>query len=136
MRSLLLIGCIPIALLGCSKGSGSPGGPVEPPPPGTDASIVANGAITFGLCNGPGGGCFYTQSFANTGQGCANNVHGKIRVYEDETLLETDDWWLESSLVMQPGESVLVEDCCFTQDAVRQQTRTVTENFWNNVPCS
>ncbi len=136
LGALLLIGGLPVALLACGKGGASSGGPVEPPAPTINANIVTSGTITFGLCTGPGRGCYYSQDYANTGPGCANNVHGKIRAYQDETLLETDDWWLESTLVIQPGESVAVDDCCFTQDSVRQQTRIVTENFWNNVPCS
>ena len=132
----LLVGLVmPLMLLACGEGTGSPGGPVEPPPPNLNADLVATSSVTFGLCTGPGAGCFYSQEYSNAGSGCANNLHGKIRAYEDSTLLETDDWWLDSSFVIQPGESVSVEDCCFDQGTVRRRTRTVAETFWNNVPC-
>jgi len=127
---------VPLMLLACGKGTGSPGGPVEPSPPNLNADIVATSSLTFGLCTGPGAGCFYSQEYNNAGSGCANNLHGKIRAYEGDTLLETDDWWLESSFVIQPGESTLVEDCCFDQETERRRTRTVAETFWNNVSCS
>lgn len=122
-----------MVMLSCGEG-GPSGGPVEPPAPNPEANITSVGALTFGLCTGAG--CSYSQQFTDSGTGCANNLHGKIRVYEEETLLETDDWWLDPSFVIQPGESATVEDCCFDQDTVRRRTRTVTESFWNNVPCS
>ena len=135
LRALILLAGLSVALLECGEGGGFPGGPVEPPGPNLNAEIVATNEISFGLCTGPGAGCYYTQEYANTGQGCANNLHGKVRVFQDETLLETDEWWLESSFVIQPGGSVPVDDCCFHQDTVRERTRSVTETFWNNVPC-
>ncbi len=136
IRVVCLILTLPVAVLACGQGSGSPGGPVEPPPPTLNANIVTSGTVTFGLCTGPGGGCFYTQEYTNTGPGCANSVHGTIRAFHEETLLESDNWWLETTIVMRPGDSSLVEDCCFDQDTVRQRTQTVSETFWNNVPCS
>ncbi len=135
-RALLLIVALPIAFLACGEGGGSSGGPVEPPVPSIDANVVATGSLVFGLCTGPGSGCFYSQEYSNAGPGCANNLHGKIRVYQEETLLETDDWWLDPSFVIRPGESTPVEDCCFDQDTIRRRTRTDAETFWNNVPCS
>lgn len=136
IRVVLLLLTLPVAILACGQGGGSPGNPVEPPPPTIGANIVTSGTVTFGLCNGPEGGCFYTQEYTNTGLGCANSLHGTIRAFQQETLLESDNWWLETTTVIRPSESTLVEDCCFSQDAVRQRTRTVSEIFWNDVPCS
>lgn len=138
MRPFVLLAALgaSLSLHACGKGSGSPGNPVAPSEPTLQANIVATSGLDIGLCTGPGGGCFYSQDYANSGSGCANNLHGKIRIYEDETLLETDDWWLDSSLVLRPGESAPVEDCCFGQDALRRRTRSSIETFWNNVPCS
>lgn len=135
IRVLFLVVSFSVALLACGKGGGS-GGPVEPPPPIVAANIVASGSINFGLCTGPGGGCFYTQEYTNTGTGCANSVHGTIRAFQEETLLESDNWWLETTIVIRPSASTLVEDCCFARDTVRRGTRIVTETFWNEVPCS
>ncbi len=109
---------------------------MEPPSPAVQANVVATGALTFGLCTGSDAGCAYTQEYLNSGPGCANNLHGKIRVYEEDTLLETDDWFLDPSVVIEPGESIPVEDCCFNEDSVRRRTRSAYETFWNNVPCS
>lgn len=136
IRALLLIVLLPFGVLACGKGGGATGGPVEPPPPTDAANIVATGSISFGLCTGPGGGCNYTQEYTNTGTGCANSLHGTIRAFQEETLLESDNWWMETTIVVRPNESTLVEDCCFDQDTVRNRTQTVSENFWNNVPCS
>jgi len=135
-RALLLIASLPLALLACGPGGGLSGGPVEPPPPDITANIVASSSVTFGLCTGPGGGCYYTQEYTNTGPGCANSLHATVRAYQEDTLLASDNWWLDSTLVIQPGEHVEVEDCCFDRDTVQGRTRTATEIFWNNVPCS
>lgn len=134
-RVILPVLAFALTLFGCGNGAGSPGGPVEPPPPVSSAEIVATGTLVFGLCTGPNAGCEYSQIYSNEGTGCANNLHGKVRLYEGETLLESDDWWLDSSLVLAPGESAPVEDCCFDQDTVRRRTRSTVETFWNNVPC-
>lgn len=135
-RRFLLTLTLPIVLVACGAGDGAPGGPVEPPPPIDSANIVANGNISFGLCTGPAAGCYYTQEYTNTGTGCANSVHGRIRAYADETVLESDDWWLDTTVVFRPGEQLAVEDCCFSQDTVRRRTRTVSETFWNNIACN
>jgi hypothetical protein len=119
----------------CGAGGGAPGTPTTPPPPSAAASIVASGPIGIGLCTGPSGGCFYTQEYVNAGAGCANSVRGKVRVYEDETLLASDDWFLDTTVIVRPDERLVVEDCCFDQDAVQRRTRTVSETFWNNVSC-
>lgn len=134
LRTLILASIPFSALLGCG-GGGASGGPVEPPAPGIEANIVAASGLTFGLCTGTAAGCDYRQEYTNAGPGCANNLHGKIRVYQEDTLLETDDWWLDPSFVLQPGERTPVEDCCFDEDTVRLRTRTTEEAFWNNVPC-
>ena len=63
-------------------------------------------------------------------------MRGKVRLYEDETLLESDDWFLETTVVLRPDERLVVEDCCFSQDTVRRRTRTVSEAFWNNIGCN
>ena len=130
-----MIIALPMAMLACGKG-GSSSGPVEPPPPDIGANVVASSTVAFGLCTVPGAGCSYSQEYTNTGQGCANTLRGKVRIFHEESLLETDDWWLDSTFVIRPGQSTPVEDCCFDEDTVRQGTRTVTETFWNNVPCS
>jgi len=136
IRIYFSIAVLPLAILACGEG-GSPSGPVEPPPPGSvKANVVASSTLAFGLCTDPGPGCSYSQDYTNSGLGCANNLHGKIRLYQEETLLETDDWWLDPTFVIRPDQSTPVEDCCFDEDTVRQRTRTVTETFWNNVPCS
>ena len=120
----------------CGGGGGTPGSPSAPPPPAINAEIVASGPISIGLCTGSGGGCFYSQEYVNAGPGCANSVRGQIRLYEDETLLESDDWFLDSTVIVSPGERLVVEDCCFDQDTIQRRTRTVSEVFWNNVGCS
>lgn len=121
--------------LGCGEGVSTPGGPTEPSPSAGQANVLATGSLTFQLCDGPGGGCSYSQVYTNTGSGCANNLHGRVRIYADDTLLETDEWWLDPTLRLTSGASTTVEDCCFSQDTVRRRTRSVAETFWNNIPC-
>lgn len=123
-------------LASCGAGGTSPGGPSEPPPPIAGANIVAGGALSFGICNGPSGGCFYSQEYINNGEGCANSLRGKIRAYEDQTLLESSDWFVETTVALSPGESLSIEGCCFSQDTVQRRTRTVSETFWNNISCN
>lgn len=121
-------------LLACGEGGGAPSGPTVPLPPGSGANIVAASSVTIGLCAGPG--CSYALEYRNDGNGCGNTLHGKIRAFEDETLLETDDWWLDSTQTVGPGETISVEDCCFGPDTVKRGTRFTSEAFWNNIPCS
>ena len=135
IRSPVLSLILPLAVLACGQG-GSPSAPSPPEPPGIKANIVATSTVNFGLCEVPSTGCSYSQEYANTGPGCANNLRGKVRVYLEQTLLESDDWWLDPSYVLATGETIPVEDCCFNQDTVRRGTRTDTELFWNSVPCS
>jgi hypothetical protein len=136
-RRYLFSGAIlAVVIQACGQGGSSSGGPVEPPAPIDGANIVATSGLNIGLCNGPGAGCFYSQEYSNSGSGCANNLHGKVRLYEDESLLATDDWWLDPTFVLRPGESAPIEDCCFGQEALQRRTRIVEETFWNNVPCS
>ena len=122
-----------IALIGlaCGEGGPSPGSPVAPPVP--DADIVAAGGLTFGSCTGPG--CRYSIDYRNDGSGCANNLRGKVRIYDGDVLLETDDWFVDPSVVMTPGAPIRVEDCCFSPSAVGRQSRFTSEQFWNNIPC-
>jgi hypothetical protein len=120
--------------LACGEGGGTSGGPTQPLPPDLGADIVAAGAVSIGLCSGPG--CSYSLNYRNDGRGCGNTVHGKVRAFSEESLLETDDWWLVPTQVVGPGETFLVEDCCFGPDTVTRATRFVSETFWNNVPCS
>ena len=120
-------------LLACGEGGGAPSGPTVPLPPDTGANIVAASRVTVGLCTAPG--CSYSLEYRNDGNGCANTLHGKIRAYENDTLLETDDWWLDSTQIVSPGETISVEDCCFGSDTVQRGTRFSSETFWNNIPC-
>lgn len=121
-------------LFACGDGSGTPSGPTAPSPPVAEANIVASSGVSIGLCTGAG--CSYSLEYSNNGVGCGNTLHGKVRAYESDTLLETDDWWLDSTQTVGPGEAVSVEDCCFGSDTVRRGTRFTSEAFWNNVPCS
>jgi len=127
---LAVLACL---VLACADAGEFPSGPVAPPTPESSANVVASSGLSFGLCTTPG--CQYFIEYRNEGTGCANSLRGTIRLYEDETLLESDDWWLESTLLLKPGDSAPVEDCCFTPDGVRRRTRFATETFWNNVPC-
>lgn len=122
-----------IVALACGQEGGAPSAPTSPLPPGTAANIIAASNVSIGLCGGPG--CAYSVQYRNDGNGCGNNLHGKIRAFENDILLESDDWWLESTQTVGPGQMFAVEDCCFDPDTVRRATRFVSETFWNNIPC-
>ena len=99
------------------------------------ANIVANAGVQIGLCSDLGLECSYSQDYRNTGKGCANNVRGKVRAFQGDTLLQTVDWSLATSIVIQPGEIFPVEDCCITSDTAQAANRYTGEAFWNNVAC-
>ena len=133
---------LPVVLLlilpACGEGVGSGGGggaPTEPPSEVTAANVVANGGVEIGLCAGLGLECSYSQSYRNTGIGCGNNLRGKVRAFQGDTLLETVDWSLPTSMVVQPGEKFLVQDCCITSETAKSANRYTGEAFWNNVSC-
>ena len=130
LRALLLVST---SFLACGESEGTGGVPTQPVAPVTQANVVASGGVSVGLCSGPG--CSYAVDYRNEGNGCGNSLHGKIRVYEDDTLLESDDWWLDSTRVIRPGETLSVEDCCLEPDTIRRGTRFTAEAFWNNVSC-
>jgi hypothetical protein len=121
----------------CGKGVGTGGGgPTEPPVEETVANIVENAGVQIGLCTDLGLECSYSQDYRNVGTGCANNLRGKIRAFQGDALLQTVDWSLATSVVIQPGEIFPVEDCCFASSTVEAANRYTGEAFWNNVPCS
>jgi len=121
----------------CGEGVGSGGGgPTEPPPEDTAANIVAHAGVEIGQCSDLGLECSYSQDYRNAGTGCANNVRGKIRAFQDDTLLQTVEWSLATSIVIQPGEIFLVEDCCITSGTAQAANRYTGEAFWNNISCS
>jgi hypothetical protein len=125
-------------LSACGEGAGSGGGspPTEPPIEDGAANIIASGGVEIGLCPGLGLECNYSQSYKNVGSGCANNIRGKIRAYQGDTLLETVDWSLPTSLLIQPGETFAVDDCCITSETAMAANRYTGEAFWNNVSCN
>lgn len=123
-----------LVALACGEGGGAAGAPNPPSAPAAAANIVAASNVAVGLCSGPG--CSYSLDYRNDGRGCGNNVHGKVRAYQDETVLESDDWWLDPTEVINPSETISIEDCCFGPETVRRATRFTSETFWNNVPCS
>ncbi|MGB5574246.1 MAG: hypothetical protein WBO69_12775, partial [Thermoanaerobaculia bacterium] len=121
----------------CGKGVATGGGgPTEPPVEETSANIVENAGVRIGLCTDLGLECSYSQDYRNVGTGCANNVRGKIRAFQNDTLLETVEWSLATSIVIQPGEIFPVEDCCITSGTAQAANRYTGEAFWNNVSCS
>ena len=133
---------VPFALLilvlaACGEGSGGGGGggPTEPPVDDTAADIVAVGGVEIGLCPDSGLECSYSQRYRNSGAGCANNVRGKVRAYQGDTLLQTVDWSLATSTVIQPGEIFQVDDCCIASSTAQAANRYTGEAFWNNVSC-
>jgi len=130
--ALLLI----LPACGEGVGSGGSGGPTEPPIEEAAANIVAIAGVEIGLCDGLGLDCSYSQDYRNLGTGCANNVRGKVRAFQGDTLLETVEWWLPTSTVIQPGETFLVEDCCITSGTATAANRYTGEAFWNNVSCN
>ena len=99
------------------------------------ANIVANAGVQIGLCSDLGSECSYSQDYRNIGKGCANNVRGKVRAFQGDTLLQTVDWSLATSIVIRPGEIFPVEDCCITSGTVQAANRYTGEAFWNNVAC-
>jgi len=100
------------------------------------AILVLNAGVQIGLCTDLGLECSYSQDYRNVGTGCANNLRGKIRAFQGDALLQTVDWSLATSVVIQPGEIFPVEDCCFASSTVEAANRYTGEAFWNNVPCS
>lgn len=127
---------LPLVLAACGEGAGSGGGgPTEPPVEETGANILAAAGAEIGLCAGLGLECSYSQDYQNLGLGCANNVRGKVRAYQQDTLLETVEWWLTTSTVIQPGELFSVEDCCITSETAKIANRYTGEAFWNDVSC-
>jgi hypothetical protein len=38
-------------------------------------------------------------------------------------------------MVVQPGETFLVQDCCITSETAKAASRYTGEAFWNNVSC-
>lgn len=126
-----------LVLPACGEGVGSGGGgPTEPPAEGTAADIVAHAGVQIGQCSDSGLECSYSQDYRNDGTGCANNVRGKIRAFQEDTLLQTVEWTLATSIVIQPGQIFLVEDCCITSGTAQAANRYTGEAFWNNVSCS
>lgn len=132
--SVVLLLVLPACGEGVGSGGGG-GGPTEPPIVESAANIVADGGVEIGLCPGLGLECNYSQDYRNVGMGCGNNIRGKVRAFQGDTLLETVDWSLPTSLVIQVGEILTVEDCCITADTARAANRYFGEAFWNNVPC-
>lgn len=133
-----LVPCVTLLLVlpACGQGVGSGGGgPTEPPADETSANIVTNTGVQIGLCTDLGLECSYSQNYRNAGTGCANNVRGKIRAFQNDTLLETVEWSLATSIVIQPGEIFLVDDCCITSGTAQAANRYTGEAFWNNVSC-
>lgn len=132
----ILCAIAPLLLVACGEVGGGGGGPTAPDPPiATAASLVAVGDPSPDLCDKLGFECSYTQDYANVGNGCANNVRGRVAAWEESTLLETDEWWLEPTAVIQPDEVFTVEDCCLQLDSTKRATRFVSEAFWNSVSC-
>ncbi len=123
---------VALATWACGETGGTPDSPVEPPT--TSAEIVVAGGLTFGACTAPG--CEYSLPLRNLGPGCANNLRGQVRLYNGDVLLEADDWFLQPSRTLAPGETLGVEDCCFSADAVGRRTRFTAQQFWNNVDCN
>jgi hypothetical protein len=136
-QAVLLLAVLLGGLSACGEGAGSGGGtpPTEPPIEENVASIVADGGVEIGLCPGLGLECNYSQDYKNVGTGCGNNIRGKVRAFQGDALLETVDWSLPTSLVIQVGEVLTVEDCCITADTARAANRYTGEAFWNNVSC-
>lgn len=136
LRLLLLVLLLVVPACGEGVGSGGGGGgPTEPPSEVSAANVVADGGVEIGLCSGLGLDCDYSQRYRNTGTGCGNNLRGKVRAFQGDTLLETVDWSLPTSMVIQPGEKFVVQDCCITSETARSASRYTGEAFWNNVSC-
>ena len=132
--SLFCWSALLLSMAGCGGGDSSGGGPVAPPLPGPTARLEVAGGLVFGSCSGPG--CSYTIEYENRGSGCANNLRGNVRIYANDVQLESDDWFLDPSIVLLPAATVRVEDCCFSPNNIRLQTRFTSEPFWNNVSCN
>jgi hypothetical protein len=131
-----VLAVVPLVLMACGEAGGGGGGPTTPTPPiAASASIAAVGSPSVDLCDPPGFDCSYSQDYANSGNGCANNVRGRVAAWDEDSLLETDEWWLEPTAVVRPDEIFTVGDCCFRLDSTRSATRFVSEAFWNNVSC-
>ena len=133
-KPIVTVFAVLLSSICCGEGANSPGGPSGPPQPESGANLVVASSLTFGTCSTPG--CEYAIEYRNDGVGCANNLRGKVRSYQLESLLETDDWFLDASIVVEPGDSIRIEDCCFSRDTVQRQTRFTSEQFWNNVSCN
>ena len=138
VEGLLLLGLVATLLIlpacGEGGGSGGGGGPTEPPVDGMAAQIEAIAGVEIGLCQGAD--CSYSQDYQNLGTGCANNVRGRVRAFQDDTLLETTDWWLATSTVIRVAEVFTVEDCCISSTSAQAATHYTGEAFWNNVSCN
>lgn len=100
-----------------------------PPPP---ALLVAHGELGFS-CNID---CSFQGQATNNGAGCADTVRGITRLLDSNgDEIDSEDWDLDPARRIQPGETFLYQECCFSFTQMSAMSSYETEIFWNNLPC-
>ena len=119
-------------VLGVSCGGSSPTTPSAPPTP---ANLVSEGDLRFPSCSSIG--CSFEGEARNRGTGCATNVRGITRVFDNgNQQLDSKEWTLSRTRRIQPNEAFVYSGCCFRGSDVDTPGYYRTEIFWDNVACS
>jgi hypothetical protein len=115
----------------CGGGRSIPTAPSVPP-----ANIVREGLLQFPNCDF--GFCSYQGEARNVGQGCAGNVRGVTRLFNNANEQVGVAEWRLGNRRVRPQEAFLY-GCCgpsFPQSIVNAPGTYRTDFSWDNVACA